>query len=476
MSQFALFLLIYCVGLVVCVAIGPTRRVHLWGGLGFLTGLAVFVALEILFLGLRLPISPLGFGTGLVVITAACVARIVWHRPPLTRHDVLALAAWALGFGVIAFVLSRVNFVIMSYDSHYLVMMGSVIAHDGAVTSEVLQKLGDYGIFQVISMSFAGLTRKSYLWALPPVVAASTMLAFAILLGSGLDALGVRMRRRWAVIALITVATFSMFMLFRHALYIQTNFGTAAYLLVFCVLVWLATVEKDTSLLPLAFIALFAVALHRIEGPIIAALFAALGLLTSRLPARAVLAGLASVAIAVAGWYLLLASAVSPRSEFLTPNRCYLMASVLIVFTAYYAVSHLARVRFLERVNQVSPLLIAIVIGLALVAAFALRFDHMATSAEGWLRCLHGASYWKGATHVTLLLALLALTASAPPHRWMFVAGIPLYLAIVLLLVLNRTPYYFGLGDSATRMTIHVLPIAWLYFGLTFTPLLNRKS
>ena len=69
-------------------------------------------------------------------------------------------------------------------------------------------------------------------------------------------------------------------------------------------------------------------------------------------------------------------------------------------------------------------------------------------------------------------LALLGLLAPAPPARWVFVCGVPAYLALILLLVLGRHPYYAGIGDSAVRMAVHLVPLSFFYFGVKFAPLL----
>src|SRR5262249_9693520 len=156
------------------------------------------------------------------------------------------------------------------------------------------------------------------------------------------------------------------------------------------------------------------------------------------------------------GWYLTLGRAALPTSEFLTPNRAYLMASVMLAFTGYVAVSALPPLRFLERINRMAPLIVGVVTALALIGAFAYRYDHMMTSARGWFTTLLEATYWQGAWPAIVGLAIASCWLPAPPARWAFVIGVPANMALILMLVLNRTPYYFGLGDSAARMAIHV--------------------
>jgi hypothetical protein len=349
-------------------------------------------------------------------------------------------------------------------------MMGTIIAHDGGLAPGVLERLGDYGVFTVIAQSMVGLTTESYLWGLPPTLAASTIVVFAVLLDHGLAAIGVAGRGRRVLVALVTLATFTSFMLIRHAFYIQTNLGTACYLLITCALLWWAEVTGEVAALPLAFIAVFALGLHRIEGPAVAVLFLTLIVPRSKLPARAILVPLAAATAGIAAWYLFLAHGVSADSEFLTPNKCYLMAAFPIAFTAYVALSRSGRLPWLATLDRWMPALVAGAVVLALAGAFATHYDLMHDSARAWLECLRDAPYWRPVWLVIGALAILGLFVAAPRERWIFAIGIPAYFAVILLLVLGRTPYYFGMGDSASRMAIHLVPLAYFYLGLKLIP------
>ncbi|MBC7975329.1 MAG: hypothetical protein H7138_10110, partial [Myxococcales bacterium] len=407
----------------------------------------------------------------------ALVLASVWarrKRAPIDPDAQRILVGWTIGCAVVGVALTRVPLAFMSYDSHFIVMMGGTIAQDGGFAPDMLARLGDYGIFTVLAQSLVGMTPESYLWALTPMIAVSTIATFAVMLDHGLAELGVRRRHVW--VALLTAATFSSFMLVRHAFYIQTNLGTAAYLFVFCSVFWWSETTGKTDALPIAFLALFAVGLHRIEGPAVGVLFAILAILPSRLPRKQIAPQLALSALAIAGWYLLLARGVSADSEFLTPNKCLLMASIPVVFAAYVALTGWARIGFLARIDRAAPLIVVVVLVLALIGGFAVRYELMAGSFHAWRACLLWAPYWQGPWEAIIALGLLGLLVPAAPHRALFVVGVPAYFAVILLLVLGRTPYYVGLGDSASRMAIHLVPLAFFYFGLKFIPLLPDRA
>ena len=474
MSQAILFFAMHVLGLAACLAFGPRTNVRLACALGFPAGLAISVILELTCLGLGIPFGRVTGWIAAALVLGACL-YVLRRRGGLPAGGGRLVAAWSLGFAVVAAGLTSFCAVIMSPDSFVISALGRIVAFDGAFEPGVLVKLADFGVFQVLVQSQVSFTGWSFLWALPPVLAASTLAYFVVALDDALDILGVRFRGRALVIALLAAATFTIYMLVRHSLYIHTNFGSAAYLLVFCSLYWMAEVGGDTDLLPPAFLAIAAFSLHRIEAPIVATVFLSLAVLPSKLPARAILRPLAACAAVVAGWYLLLARGVPADNMFLTPTRCLLIAGLVLGFAGYAALARHPRVASgFARFHRWLPAIVAIVFVLALAAAFALRYEHMFRSAYAWLwRSLLHAGYWRSGWRVIALFALVGLLLPAPRARWTFVVGIPAGMAIVLLLVLSRPPYYKGMGDSATRMALHFVPLAYFYFGLKFIPLLG---
>jgi hypothetical protein len=473
--QTLLFVLLHVVGVALCLGFGPARRTHLVGALGFTIGLAATVVIELGMMCLHVQFTAARGIVVLALVIALALAR-ARRRGHLQARACVTLGLWTLGFALASFVLTLKNLSLLSYDSHYIVMMAIAIADDGGFAPGMLVKLGDYGVFEILAHALVCFTRSTYLFGLAPVFAASTAVVFGVTLREALEALGVRFFGRVVLVVLLTAATFSVYMMFRHSFYIHTNLGTSAYLLLFCTMFWLAEVRKDPSFLPVAFVALGALALHRIEAPLICTLFAALAVLPSALPRRALLGGLAAVALGTTIWYAIMASALSPDSAFLTPLRCYTLAAAPVALCGYLALSMQPPLRFLGAVNRRIPAIIVLVCTAALAAAFALRWDHFWVSADAWIQCLRAPLYWAGAWQMIGGFALVGLLVPAPPYRWIFVVGVPAYMALILLLVWGRDPYYVGIGDSATRMSIHLLPMAFFYLGLKYFSLFGRQQ
>jgi hypothetical protein len=132
--------------------------------------------------------------------------------------------------------------------------------------------------------------------------------------------------------------------------------------------------------------------------------------------------------------------------------------------------------RLFARLNRALPFLAALVVALALIYAFATKTEHMWISLVPLLVNLFQSDSWSGVWPLIAIIALVGLFAPGPPARSVFVWGIPIYLALIVLLAYGRTPYRLGTGDSGTRMAMHLIPMTMFYFGVKFIPLLLREK
>ena len=472
MTQVLFYVALHLIGVSLCLASGQHRRIALACALGFPLGLAAMVATVLVMLSVGIPYSPVTGALAAALLVGFSLARARRRLPD--RRGAMIIAVWTVGFFLIAAPLCHFNLSMLTFDSHYIVMMGRAVMHDGAFTGDVLPLLGDYGIFTVLAHTGVGFMRVSYAYALAPVLSVSSLVLFATAVWYAVTSLGLVGSRRSLLTALVTIALLSTPMVFRHTFYIHTNLGTGIYLWLFGALWWLAEQEGDTDLLPPAFLALLAMSLHRIEGPLIAVVFLCLTSLPSRLPARARLIPMAGFAAMILLWYGRLAGAAAADAPFLTPSRCYVMMAAVVAFAVYAAVS--TRVALLARINRVAPVIVAVVTALSLVAAFAVKSPHMLESTGAWLQSLTKLSYW-GGTWITLAaLAVIALFAPPAPFRAVFVVGATVQLAGIALLGFARPPYYVGLHDSGNRMALHAVLLAFFYLTIKYAPLLRPAS
>jgi hypothetical protein len=471
MSQALLFLAMHMVGLAIAFAWGPRRHPALCCALAFPVGLAVMVLAALVLLSVQLPYSAWTLSAAVMIPTACAV--VACRRAGLDRATLRLAAVWTAGFALVAVLLSHWNLSLMNWDSHRLVLLGGIIGREGTLEPRTLNELQAFGVFQVLAHSMAAFTRRDYLYSLQPVLGISLLPILAATLWYGLGRLGVSGWRRTAGIALIALALYSLYGFAHHLVFIHTNLGTAVYLFCFVVLFWLAEVENDPSGLPVAFLALTALAIHRIETPLVALIALVATIPTTDLPRRSITPLLAAFTALVSVWYVQLAFHVTADGRFLTPSRCIAIAAACAGFFGWWMVAD--RPRF-QRLSRYVPALVCSAFALGLVAMFALKPDHMAKSLGHWLDGLATLPHWGYAWYGITASVLIASLAPPPPRHRIFTVTIWLSLALTLMLSYARAPYRVALLDSANRMTIHVLPLLFFYIGLKAIPAVAGRA
>jgi hypothetical protein len=470
-SQTPLFLAIHLVGLAITFSLGPRRHPALCCALAFPAGLAATVLAALLLLVIGIPYNAWTLSAAALIPT---VGLIIARRPfELDRSTWALIAAWTAGFGLISLIPNHWNLSLLNWDSHRIVMLSGAIGEAGVLDRETLSELQSWGVFQVIAHSLAAFTRRDYLYGLQPVVGLSFLPVFALALWHATGHLGATGWRRSSAVALVVLALSTLYAFAHHAVFVHTNFGTAVYLFGFVVLFWLAEIERDPSGLPVAFLFLFALAIQRVELPVVAMIALVATAMTTELPRRAITPWLAAFTVLVVGWYVLLAFHVSPSSRQLTPTRCIAVAIGMTAVLGWWSVSAWPR---LQRVHRHVPLLVTAAFVLALAAAFALKPNHMLTSLSSWATNLGSQPHWGYAWYAIAAAMLLAVLVPPPPRHLTFVLTIALSLAYILLLAFARRPYRIAVVDSANRMTIHIVPLVFFYLGLKMISVGARSS
>ncbi len=472
MSQAVLYLALHVLGTAVCFAVGPRRAPALCCALGFPIGLAVTVLLALPILLVGLPGAFWLLMALMVAVFAAAAIRAA--RRGIDRRAIVIACWWTAIFAVACPAITHFNLSFTSIDSHRLLVLGMVVANDGALDPRVFAQMDRWGVFHVIAHSLVGFARRDYLYALPFALGVTFIPVFALALSHALGTVGASIPRRSLLVGLVTASLFTIGMVDHHMLYIHTNLGSAVYLFGFVVLFWIAEIERDTSWLPLAFISLIAFALQRPETPMVAVLFLALIVSQSELSPRGIRIGLVVFTVIVAGWFELIASHVSADSLKITPTRVRAVVALLVAFLLWSLAS---RRPLLRRIDRFMPAIVAAGGAVAIAAAFATRPELMLLSVEHWVSNLLEQPLWGWSWAILPVLILFSLLVEPPRFRQAFAVGIPVSLAFVLLLsyYVGR-PYRIGLGDSANRMTIHFLPLICFYLAIKLLPALARAK
>jgi hypothetical protein len=462
MRQLLLFVPIQLLGAGICLAIGPRRHLHLCGALGFLAGLAALVPPLLLIAAAGVPYGPITIGaTALGLAGSAAVG--IRRGGPLERRELVTVAGWTAFYTVLAVPVTALNLSVMSFDSHMFVALGQVLAEDRGFPPGMLAELADWGPFVVVSQSWASLIGMDQLYALPTLMGMSFMAVFCLTLWHGLAAMRVGPQRRPWPMALAAGALATTWLFHSHFLYIHTNLGSAIYLFLFVVLFWLAELEADPRGVTLAFLGLGAFSLLRVENPVATVLFLALVVLPSRLPRRALLPGFAGLLTIVGAWNLVLARGLPAGGDFLDPSRCLAIVGLLLAVFVWWLASAHPR---LAALTPKIPYLAAIAAALGVVLVFAVKPTHMLSSADALIQNLLEPKDWGITWFALAFMGGLGAFFAGPPRRHAFTWGVGLYLGLILILAFGRTPYRLSRYDSGVRMSLHVLPLVFFYFGL----------
>jgi len=438
MSQVPILLGIHLVGLALVAALGPRKRPALASALAFPAGLAFVCVLSLLWLVVGIPYR-FELLASAVCLSALAFAVLVARRG-VERRALKLGAVWTVAFALACYGLTRVNVAVLTYDSHYFVLLGGVVAREEMLTPFLETALQEWGVFQVLAHSLGAFSRHQFLYALPLVLGLSFIPVFGLTVWHGLGRSELSKHRRLVAAVAVTATLF---------------IATA--------LLWIADADSDPALVPVAFLALTALALQRTETPIVAALFLVLRLADTRLPRRLITACVACFVAVVSIWYEAIARFASPESAFLTPTRSRLVWAGLVLCLLWWIAGEM---RIIRRLNRFIPALVAAAVLLALAIAFATKTDHMLTSLSSWYQNLSSLEQWGQTWYLLAAMTVVALVAKAPPFPHAFSIGIPAYLGGILLLSAISIPYRVGVGDSANRMAVHVVPIIFFYLAI----------
>lgn len=471
MTQAPLFIGLYVLGLLLSFALGPRRYPSLCCALAFPIGLATWIVALIAILALGLPYN---LWTAVIAggLLFAVVLGLVMRGGPLQKAEAITIALWTAAFAITAVFWSSINASKLSFDSLLMVMLGEGVAHQQGFHLVIWDGLAERGTFLVVAQSVAGLIGLDYLYSLAPVLGLSFVALFATTLHHGLGATGAQVGRPWWMTAVVTTALFGTYMVGFHVVYIHANLPSAVYLFCFVSLFWLAEVERQVEYLPLCAIALLAFSLQRLEVPLISVLFLSLTLLQSKLPRRNLSAWFGVVCALLVAWYLILMAHIPPESRFLSVGR---LAAVIAAVAGIYAVWLGRRWSVVDRLARHAPRVGVATCVIALIAAFATKWSHMVESAANFFGNMHDLEVWGGMWFAVVGLAFLGLFVRRVPFATPFVYGVPLYLTVIFLLGYLRVPYRLSPYDSANRMTLHIVALIFLYFGLKFIPILAGK-
>jgi hypothetical protein len=383
--------------------------------------------------------------------------------------DPAALAGAVLLFAALVVGLVLFDASVWTFDSHVILAIGRALAHHGGITPELAPDLASRGVFQILVQAPSLFLGHGSLWFAPALFSACFYGLFAMLAARALVLEGTGRVRVRALVGLTLLAMLSHYWLFLQALYVHDGFAAAAYLCLFTVCFWLGERERDPAWLAFAHLFLLALALQRIEMPLVAMSFLGIAHTRSRLPATLLNRWLLATTLLLLLWLAVLAHYWEPGATPLHPREHHVLsphtawlAGAVIAFGAL-AIRAL-QLSPLARLRQRAPALLLAGALLALLTAFVL--DGETRSKESMMLLGNmGSSSWGALWVLFALLGLLAPLLPRLPFHQIFSVGALVYLAGMLLYAHGTHP---GWGDSGNRAVTHLVPMLFFFFLLVY--------
>lgn len=480
MSEFFFHLLIFALGMSWSLLALPRLGAVVCCVQAYPIGLTLWVLISLLLLLTGLPFdAPTLFcaaalvgAAGVGLILRAHSRRSEAHAPLATHRLASRLLAATTLFSLAAWVATRFDISVWTFDSHVLVAIARSIAHRGEIVPEMAREIGSRSVFQVLVQATSLLLDKTYLSANPSVLAASFVAIFAVLGLRGLRHAAVPSARAIATTALTVAAIATPYFFIVQVFYIHEALAGAVYLFLAATAFWFAELERERAWLPFAFLYLFAFSLQRVDGPIVAMILLVIVCGPSRLPARSIHRGVLIFSGASLAWFgiqiFLQGSGgdwvLRPKGPNLDPGRLRALMAAYMVSTG--VLLSLRRPRIAKLRDWIPSLILAFMV-CALVAAAIWRPPYAEAAVVAVIG--HAASRsWGGIWYVFLVLGALSLLLPKVPHNYILAHGSLATLLFILLLSLLHHKFGLSWGDSFNRMMTYLIPIFGFYVLMAY--------
>ncbi len=384
----------------------------------------------------------------------------------LSAREGWAVVASIAAFALLASAASSYDLSVWSYDSVIIAAIGRSIAFHGEVLPDLAEGLplatpASRGIFQSLVQGASFFLEAPFLYAAPPILAASFLPLFVGLASRWLRNAGAGpvVALALPLVALLGFVSTEAFAV--HAFYVHENAAAGFYLMLGIACYGLAEQEGEVAWLPFAIGSFLALTLQRVETAAVSGLFLFLFHTGSRLPLRPRNLWLLAYAVSALVWPFQLLPFASPES-FLTPGRLLAMmaGTVLTCIAAVQLASHgPAKLRqWIPRLVWVAAVLAPAAAALIDPAAFwkSVRTLGFNATTPAW------GHLWWAILFLFLCLPFLARQALLSPTG----VGLVAYLAMIFLLVVVHGSR-ISWADSGNRILFQSVPSLFFFFLVT---------
>ncbi|MCB9858395.1 MAG: hypothetical protein H6818_22145 [Phycisphaerales bacterium] len=444
---------------------------------GYPVGLLLWVLASLIALLTPLTMTAVSATAIALVITVLAITLDSLRRDGAPGTTGRSLLVGAILFNGVSFLIHQVNLTLISNDSFYLLIIARELGHYGYFTDISGLQLSGWGVFAPVAHSASVFLNEGYLYGMPPLLAMVTLALLFHWIRRSFKSLGVGQIAGIVAAVLAALLLLSTPMYQRHASYIHTNLGSAAFLFIYAGAAYMRFSTGGREWLVLAMFGLIGFSLHRVEAPLVAAIFLAPVAesrdikFVDRLVATLALAGL------MTGWFSVIANFIGDKGWIVTREQIPVMLAPSWLLVAVVLASAF---RPLQSTTRWTTVLMTWALLLVVLWFFIDKTDHMKKCFDTTAWNLVWTGHWT--MTYTVLLFLLAWTPFMRPIRGeaLFRATIPAFLLLIVALGAFRKPYRLDDSDSGNRMALHILPAIILYvavkFGRQFADTRNSRT
>lgn len=440
-------------------------------GTAFVVGASMVLGQAILLLAI-LPLLLLGwsytatsFALLLISLLALGTLVVSAHLELLcARHSRRELLLWYIGglLAVAAISLAAQAHAALGFgsDSYVFLAMARSLAWSGGLNDFVAERAATYPMFLVVAQSPAWFLGNDALFGLLPCFAASILtMVFGVVTRGDYR----RAAFFAAVVAVVTLIMVPQFQL--HAAYLMPNLPAAALVtLVTAVFFANREVDNEEGLLAVS-VALAALVLCRLEGPIFCAVLCAIFVTDkpSILRAKAIVTSPPLLTGAVWFGFLAVTAGATGTADVLPFGALAQQIGILLGGVILAVIAHW-KLEFARRLVNFLPIVLLCLFAIV----FALRPQHAWLSTSIFLSNLTHPAALNGYFWLVVLPVWLALAWDMrhSPEMRLFLIAIPtLFVATILLGLVRTIPYRLGSQDSGNRILLQIMPVVAIGIG-----------
>ena len=442
--------------------------------LSFFFGSTILVVGVIILLVVGIPYTPWAFWVLVAALVAVPIAQHFrrWRLLLRQRSALAGLAAVCTISSIFGFT----DYSLFTHDSYAMVESGLAINTAQHIALGSLYPLLIHGPFLQFLYSMSPFFGIDFFYGFIPIQFAIFAVTFCILVNRHLQTSNFNRMISLVLALALTTLLISTPIVMLHGHYIEPNLGYGIYFFIVLYCLWYPCASGKEFNMPMFILATFTCIMYRNESVIYISFFSPFLLAENLIPHHKRIRSLIYIFIAMLAWYALLYSfaytinANLPSFDrilaILNKKHIILLVSPSIAFMLIIAFIN-KHPSFPIKQNHLYIYASAAIVITAFIS-FNLATKKITTSLQALYNNYFFGGWGVTFTAILTLFAISLLFKVYRPNKYTFY--FLCYFAILIILNYFREPYKYKIHDSASRMTLHIMPALFYHLVATRFP------